>query len=131
MTTWINRTLLAAGLMLAPGAVAHAELSDVTKRGELRVVMSGEYPPFSQPAASGGLVGFDVDVANEIGRRLGVKTRVIKAEFSSIIPACRAVSSTLRWRRRARLLNVKRPSISCPGRTTTTASSSSCPGRRR
>lgn len=85
MTIWMNRTLLAAGLILAPHSHAHAELSDVTQRGELRVVMSGEYPPFSQPAASGGLVGFDVDVANEIGRRLGVKTRVIKAEFSSII----------------------------------------------
>lgn len=85
MTTWMNRTLLAAGLILAPQSLAHAELADITKRGELRVVMSGEYPPFSQPSANGGLVGFDVDVANEIGRRLGVRTRVIKAEFSSII----------------------------------------------
>lgn len=83
-----SRRLLPLLPLLALGAatVAHAELADVQKRGELRVVMSGEYPPFSQPAASGvGLEGFDVDIANEIGKRLGVKTRVIKAEFSSII----------------------------------------------
>lgn len=83
--TFSRSIVLFSSLALGAFSVAHAELADVKKRGELRVVMSGEYPPFSQPAASGGLTGFDVDVANEIGKRLGVKTRVIKAEFSSII----------------------------------------------
>lgn len=78
--------MLLLALLLGVQGAASADLADVTKRGELRVVMSGEYPPFSQPAANGqGLEGFDVDVANEIGKRLGVKTKITKAEFSSII----------------------------------------------
>ncbi|MFC4638422.1 transporter substrate-binding domain-containing protein [Deinococcus hohokamensis] len=77
-------TLLAA-LLLSGLSVAHAELADVKKRGELRVVMSGEYPPFSMPTPAGDLTGFDADVAREIGKRLGVKVRLIRADFSSII----------------------------------------------
>ena len=79
-------SILLLAVLLGAQSAAHADLADITKRGELRVVMSGEYPPFSQPAASGqGLEGFDVDVANEIGKRLGVRTQVIKAESSPII----------------------------------------------
>ncbi|WP_216327622.1 transporter substrate-binding domain-containing protein [Deinococcus aestuarii] len=85
MTKVLKYASLLSALALGAASVAHAELADVKRRGELRVVMSGEYPPFSQPATSGGLEGFDVDVANEIGKRLGVKTTVIKADFSSII----------------------------------------------
>ncbi|UQN08279.1 transporter substrate-binding domain-containing protein [Deinococcus sp. QL22] len=77
-------------LLVAVGSVAQAELADIKKRGELRVVMSGEYPPFSQPGTGGTLTGFDVDVAREIGRRLGVKVAVIKAEFPSIIAGLQA-----------------------------------------
>ncbi|EYB67797.1 hypothetical protein DEIPH_ctg032orf0038 [Deinococcus phoenicis] len=82
--------LLLSALTLAAGSVAHAELADVRKSGELRVVMSGEYPPFSQPAPDGSLTGFDADVAREIARRLGVKARLIKAEFPSIIAGLQA-----------------------------------------
>ncbi len=78
-------SLMVAALTIGAAPVARAELADVQKRGELRVAMSGEYPPFSQPSPEGGLSGFDADVANEIGKRLGVKTRLIKAEFSAII----------------------------------------------
>lgn len=77
-------------LAMIVGAVAHSELADVKKRGELRIVMSGEYPPFSQPASGGGLEGFDVDVGNELAKRLGVKAVLIKADFSSIIAGIQA-----------------------------------------
>lgn len=63
----------ALGLLLAAASVAQAELAHVKKCGELRVVMSGEYPPFSQPGIGGTLTGFAVDVGREIGRRLGAR----------------------------------------------------------
>ncbi|BDP43442.1 amino acid ABC transporter substrate-binding protein (plasmid) [Deinococcus aetherius] len=90
MTTVLKYASLLSALALGAASVAHADLADIKKRGELRVVMSGEYPPFSQPGPDGGLVGFDVDVAREIGRRLGVKVNVIKAEFPSIIAGLQA-----------------------------------------
>ncbi len=77
----VRSTLTVLGaLTLALASAAHAELADVKKRGELRVVMSGEYPPFSQPGSNNTLQGFDVDIAREIARRLGVKATIIKAE---------------------------------------------------
>ena len=85
-----SRLLLLSALALGATSVAHAELADVRKRGELRVVMSGEYPPFSQPAPDGSLTGFDADVAREIAKRLGVRARLIKAEFPSIIAGLQA-----------------------------------------
>ncbi|MDL2345019.1 transporter substrate-binding domain-containing protein [Deinococcus sp. MIMF12] len=85
-----SRLLLLSTLALTATSVAHAELADVRKRGELRVVMSGEYPPFSQPAPDGSLTGFDADVAREIAKRLGVRARLIKAEFPSIIAGLQA-----------------------------------------
>lgn len=84
------KLLACATAAVALVSVGHAELSDVRQRGELRVVMSGEYPPFSQPGPNGTLVGFDVDVAREIARRLGVKVRITKAEFPSIIAGLQA-----------------------------------------
>lgn len=72
-------------LTLAAGTVHATDLNQIKQKGTLTVAMSGEYPPFSQPSLKGGLEGFDVDVANEIGRRLGVKVKVVKTEFPSII----------------------------------------------
>lgn len=85
------RSLIVLGALAVTAAgTATAELADVKKRGELRVVMSGEYPPFSQPSPSGGLTGFDADVAREIAKRLGVKATLVKAEFSAIVAGVQA-----------------------------------------
>ncbi|WP_180970269.1 transporter substrate-binding domain-containing protein [Deinococcus planocerae] len=90
MSKVLKYAALLPALALGAASVAHADLADIRKRGELRVVMSGEYPPFSQPGPDGSLTGFDVDVAREIGRRLGVRVNVIKAEFPSIIAGLQA-----------------------------------------
>ena len=42
--------------------------------GILRVGMDASYPPFEFLDADGQFAGFDVDLANEIGRRLDVET---------------------------------------------------------
>jgi ABC-type amino acid transport substrate-binding protein len=43
----------------------------VREAGILRVGMDASFPPFETIAADGTLVGFDVDLARELGRRLG------------------------------------------------------------
>ena len=83
-------TSLSLSLLLM-GGVAHAtDLAQIKQKGVMTVAMSGEYPPFSQPSLKGGLEGFDVDVANELGKRLGVKVNVVKTEFPSIIAGIQA-----------------------------------------
>ncbi len=60
----------------------------VRKTGVLRVGMDASYPPFSDTPA-GTPVGLDVDVANEIGRRLGLKVEIANLGFDGLYEALR------------------------------------------
>ena len=88
MRTAIPISLLSA--LLALGFAHATDLKQIKQKGSLTVAMSGEYPPFSQPSLKGGLEGFDVDVAKELGKRLGVKVNIVKTEFPSIIAGLQA-----------------------------------------
>ena len=57
--------------------------------GILRVGMDASFPPFETIAADGTLVGFDVDLARELGRRLGPalsKVEGIEVQFVANLP---------------------------------------------
>ena len=43
----------------------------------LRVGMDASFPPFESVAAGGSLAGFDVDLARELGQRLGVEVQFV------------------------------------------------------
>jgi polar amino acid transport system substrate-binding protein len=45
--------------------------------GTLRVGMDASFPPFEAIVADGTLAGFDVDLAQELGRRLGVEVQFV------------------------------------------------------
>jgi ABC-type amino acid transport substrate-binding protein len=49
----------------------------VRETGILRVGMDAGFPPFESIAADGSLIGFDVDLARELGRRLGVEAQFV------------------------------------------------------
>jgi len=49
----------------------------VRETGVLRVGMDASFPPFETIAADGALAGFDVDLARELGRRLGVEIQFV------------------------------------------------------
>jgi polar amino acid transport system substrate-binding protein len=49
----------------------------VRASGIMRVGMDASFPPFETIAADGGLVGFDVDLAQELGRRLGIEVQFV------------------------------------------------------
>src|SRR5262249_23672998 len=55
----------------------------VQKSGVLRVGMDASYPPFSDTPA-GAAIGLDVDVANEIGRRLGLHIQIENMGFDGL-----------------------------------------------
>jgi cystine transport system substrate-binding protein len=79
---------------IAPGAVRSARAADlldtVKQRGTLVVGLEGTYPPFDSKNPAGELVGYDVDVANAVAARLGVKTQFVTTEWSSIIAGLQA-----------------------------------------
>jgi polar amino acid transport system substrate-binding protein len=49
----------------------------ISETGILGVGMDASFPPFEFISADGTLAGFDVDLAQELGRRLGVEVRFI------------------------------------------------------
>lgn len=72
---------------LAAGAAqAQDTLAKVRQTGTLVIGNVGAYPPFEY-VENGNLVGFDIDLGNEIARRLGVKAQWEKFDFNGLIPA--------------------------------------------
>ena len=49
--------------------------------------VDGTFAPHAMPKLGGGVEGFNVDLINEAGRRMGRKVEIFAAEFSGLIPA--------------------------------------------
>ncbi|MDA7947209.1 MAG: transporter substrate-binding domain-containing protein [Hyphomicrobiaceae bacterium] len=56
----------------------------------LKVALDGTFAPHAMPKLAGGVEGFNVDLANEIGRRLGRKMDITAAQWSGLLPALQA-----------------------------------------
>lgn len=80
--------LLGLSLVLAAcgGAAGDADslLAAIEERGTIRVSTDPNYEPQSFLDANGDFVGFDVDVAREIGRRLGVEVEFVTPDWDVI-----------------------------------------------
>lgn len=62
-------------------------LQQVLARQELRVGLEVGYMPFEMVDKSGEVIGFDIDLARLMARRLGVKLKVVNQSWDGIIPA--------------------------------------------
>jgi polar amino acid transport system substrate-binding protein len=62
-------------------------LRHVLERGELRVGLEVGYMPFEMVDKSGAIIGFDIDLARLMARKLGVKLAVVNQAWDGIIPA--------------------------------------------
>jgi polar amino acid transport system substrate-binding protein len=71
----------------SPTAVATVPADQLIAAGELNFCSDIPAPPFEQYDAQGTLVGFDVDMGNEIARRLGLKGLWVNSVFDTIIAA--------------------------------------------
>lgn len=65
-------------------------LNAILKRGELRIGLDAGYMPFEMTDKKGDIVGFDVDIAKEMAKSMGVKLVVVNTDFDGIIPALMA-----------------------------------------
>src|SRR6267154_2840177 len=84
--------LIAAAAILTAAFPANAQttLEAVKQKGVLVAGSSAEYPPFEY-VADGKLVGYDVEMADEIARRIGgVKVEWEKIDFKGIVAALTA-----------------------------------------
>jgi len=61
-------------------------LEDIQKRGVIRVGMS-TFVPWAMNDKEGNLIGFEIDVATELAKDMGVKIDFIPTKWSGIIPS--------------------------------------------
>lgn len=77
--------MLVASMVLAACGDETSTLDQIQERGELTFAMTGQYPPFNYVADNGEIIGFDVDIANEIASRLGVEAKPITTDWDGIL----------------------------------------------
>src|SRR5579859_8290179 len=90
-----RRLVLAAGtlvVLLALGVVARRlgqppdeAWQRIQAQKVLTVATDASYPPFSALDANGNLFGFDVDLADEIGRRWGVQVNYDNITYDALL----------------------------------------------
>jgi len=56
----------------------------------LKTAVDGTFAPHAMPKLTGGIEGFNVDLANEIGRRLKRPVEIAATQFSGILPSLQA-----------------------------------------
>src|SRR6476619_3863723 len=81
----MTRHLLAAAALLFVLPSAHAQ--DLPP---LHTGVDATFAPHAFPSLSGGYQGFNIDLANEIGKRLKRKVIIDAAQFSGLVPALQA-----------------------------------------
>ncbi|CAN7629875.1 ABC transporter substrate-binding protein [Phyllobacterium sp. LjRoot231] len=81
--------LFIAGLaLLTTASLANAgTLDDITKRGELRVAVQTQGPPFSMVDAAGKRTGSSVELAELMAKEMGVKITFQDYDWDGLIPA--------------------------------------------
>ena len=80
-------TFVALGLVASVGTVAQADtLEKIRAKGTIVMANGGAYPPFGF-VRNGEMIGFDIDLGNEVAKRLGVTPRWEKIDFSGLLPA--------------------------------------------
>ncbi|KAF1043155.1 MAG: L-cystine-binding protein FliY [Herbaspirillum frisingense] len=78
---------LMAGAMMFSTAAARADaLDDVQKNGTLRVAVPADFPPFGSVDSDLKPQGFDIDVANLLAKKMGVKVELIPVSSANRIP---------------------------------------------
>ena len=79
-------SVLMVGL-LTPGAALSADkaVDRVKKAGKILVAIDATYPPMESEGPDGKPVGFDIDFANELAKRLGIKAEFVVMNWDGIL----------------------------------------------
>lgn len=75
---------------IAAAALLMAVAPAVAQDAPLRTGVDGTFAPHAMPSLSGGIEGFNVDLANAIAKKLGRKIVIDAAQYSGLLPALQA-----------------------------------------
>ena len=70
--------------------LSQSTLNKIVKNSELRIGMSGNQPPFSAQSKVGGLIGYEVDLAEMLAKAMGVELKIVEIPFPELLPALEA-----------------------------------------
>jgi L-cystine transport system substrate-binding protein len=85
--TWLRALLVAAGAQLIAVGPGHAgaNLDAIKAAGVIKIGTEGTYAPFTYHDASGKLVGFDVEIGEQVAKHLGVKPEFVEGKWDGLI----------------------------------------------
>jgi polar amino acid transport system substrate-binding protein len=69
----------------APKAAKDSSLADIKKKGSFVVGLDDSFPPMGFRDESGNIVGFDIDLAQEAARRVGVKVEFKPVDWDGVV----------------------------------------------
>jgi ABC-type amino acid transport substrate-binding protein len=73
------------GETVGEGKQGANQLDKIKSAGVIRIAIEGAYPPYNFFNDKNQLDGFDVDVSNEVAKRLGVKPELIATPWDSMV----------------------------------------------
>lgn len=74
-------------LFCSTSVMAEDTIGNVLNRGKLMIGLDAGYMPFEMRSKKGKIIGFDVDLAKELAKSMGVKLEIVNTAFDGIIPA--------------------------------------------
>lgn len=74
-------------LLVSAAIAAALAVSLPAQAQKITVGLDGTFAPHAMPKLGGGVEGFNVDMANEIAKRLNRPIEIVAAEFAGLIPA--------------------------------------------
>jgi len=85
----LNVLLTTAIIVLASCGSLQAQerLNQITKRGVIKVGMTGEQPPFNMLGKDGKLIGYEVDLAEMLAESMGLELELVTMPFQDLLPA--------------------------------------------
>ena len=82
----ITATMAVAAIFTTVSASRADALADIAARGTIRVAVPQDFPPFGSVGTDMAPMGYDIDMANLIAEKLGVKTELVPVTSANRIP---------------------------------------------
>jgi polar amino acid transport system substrate-binding protein len=82
--------LLPVQILNVPDLAAGQTIDRIRANGELVLGTPGDFPPFSVTSEQGDLIGFDISLARELARTMGVNLRIVRLPFGELIDSLKA-----------------------------------------
>ena len=83
--------------LVGTAAAADTSWQQVKAQGEFRIGLDDDFPPMAFRKADGKLYGFDIDFAEAVGKKLGLRIQWVPTAWKGVIPSLYAKKFDAIW----------------------------------